>query len=152
MFQDSILMMLLPFLEVLLDSMALFLMLLNVESEAQELLVLSDARDLLHNKPLKMLFFSVMALEILPFSTVALEVLPFSMMALEMLLSSPKAQMDLLFSFKMVSVHLLVKPLLLAPLVTFVPEMVLLEHNLLKEEVLVEEEEVLVEEEEVLVD
>lgn len=42
MFQDSMLMMLLPSLEVLLDSMALFLMLFNVDSEEQELLVPSE--------------------------------------------------------------------------------------------------------------
>lgn len=67
--------------------MAPFLMPLHVESEAQELLVPSDARDLLHKVPLKMLFFSVMALEMLPFLMMALEVLPSSMVALQLLLS-----------------------------------------------------------------
>ena len=62
------------------------------------------------------------------------------MVVLELLMvSSLKAQMDLLSSLMMVSAHLLVKPLLLAPLVTFVPEMVLLEQDLLEEEVVVEE-------------
>jgi len=61
------------------------------------------------------------------------------MVVLELLMvSSLKAQMDLLSSLMMVSAHLLVKPLLLAPLVTFVPEMVLLEEDLLEEEVVVD--------------
>lgn len=59
---------------------------------------------------------------------------------LEMLLSSPKAQMERLSSL-MIDSHLVPKSVM-APLVNFLPEMVLLEQILLQEEEVLLEEEV----------
>ena len=67
------------------------------------------------------------------------------------MVSSPKAQMERLSSLMMVSAHLLEKALPVAPLVNFLPEMVLLEQILLEEqEVLLEEEVDLASDQEVL--
>ena len=67
------------------------------------------------------------------------------------MVSSPKAQMERLSSLMMVSAHLLEKVLPVAPLVNFLPEMVLLEQILLEEqEVLLEEEVDLASDQEVL--